>query len=210
MAVLRLSNGEVYISHEDINRILAPVGMTVGGFEYPEALRAKVAGMDKPLTKEGIDLVFGELAASVEGVLAAEGFEYSFRRAAVYVPPEVAGGSSIFSMALAGQEAAMSAEMPAAGLDAYRTPHVLKANNIHFSFANGFVKGLQLANGVQAVLYTTDGEWMRLTPTCFNWVIFPVGEPVVGLSYFDQEPDAEGQFETEVTMDHDILESMTF
>ena len=210
MAILRLSTGEVYVAHKDINEILAPVGMTIGSFSYPETLRAKVASMEKPLTKEGIDLLFGELSASVEAVLSDENFEYSFRRAAVYVPPREKGGSSIFSMALAGQEEAASAEMPEAAMAAYRAPHVMKAANFHFSFASGFVKGLQLADGVQAVVYTTEGEWMNLDPTCFNWVIFPSGEPVVGLSFFDQEPDAEGQFETEVKADHLVQDTMLF
>lgn len=210
MAVLRLSSGEVYVDHADINEIIGPVGMTIGSFSYPQALRDKVEGMAKPLDKAGIDLLFGELSASVEGVLSERGIDYLFRRAAVYVPPAEKGGSSVFSMALAGQEEAASAEMPEEGLAAYRAPHTLKAHNIHFSFASGFMKGLQLADGVQAVIYTTDGEWMHLDPTCFNWVIFPNGEPVVGLSYFDQEPDADGQFETEVMADHPILDTMTF
>lgn len=210
MAVLRLSSGELYMSHADINEIIAPVGMTIGSFSYPEALRAKVESMAKPLDKEGIDLLFGELADSVEGVLDQRGFDYSFRRAAVYVPPAEKGGSSVFSMALAGQEEAASAEMPEEGLAAYRAPHTLKAHNFHFSFASGFIKGLQLADDLQAVVYTTDGEWMHLDPTCFNWVIFPNGEPVVGLSFFDQLPDAEGQFETEVKPDHPVLETMKF
>jgi hypothetical protein len=209
MAVLRVSSGKVYTTYNEINEILAPVGMTVGEFSYPKALRTKVEQMDMSLTNEALDIVFGEVGESVEGLLKNESFDYASIRAGAYIPAKTEGGNVSFAMAYKGQ-AAMSAEMKESDLDGYKTPHVLRTNNFHFALVNAFVKGVQLADGVQAIIYTTAGELMNLTPTCFNWVVFADGAPVVGLSYFGDTPDAEGQFPTNVTPEHVVLESMKF
>ncbi len=210
MAILRLSNGEVYVTYKDINKIIAPAGMTVGRFPYPEALEAKVAEMSKPLTKESLDLVFGEMASSVEGILKDANYSYAACRGAVYVPPETKGGKCAFSMALAGMEEPMNAEMNESDTSDYKLPHVLRTDNWHFAFASAFVKGMQLEGDLQAVIYVTAGEWQRLDSNILTWVIFTFGEPVVGLSYFADEPNAQGKWETDVAPDHVILDTMKF
>ena len=210
MAILRLSNGEVYVTYQDINKIIAPAGMTVGQFPYPEALEAKVAEMSKPLTKESLDLVFGEMASSVEGILKDANYSYAACRGAVYVPPETKGGNCAFSMAFAGMEEPMNAEMNESDTSDFKLPHVLRTDNWHFAFASAFVKGMQLEGDLQAMIYVTAGEWQRLDSNILTWVIFTFGEPVVGLSYFVDEPNAQGKWETDVAADHVILDTMKF
>ena len=210
MAILRLSIGEVYATYKDINKIIAPAGMTVGRFSYSKSLEAKVAEMPKPLTKESLDLIFGEMSSSVEGMMNDANYRYASCRAAAYIPPKTQGGKCVFSMAFKGMTEAINTEMDESDLTDYKLPHVLRTNNWHFSFASSMAKGIQLADGVQCVIYITAGEWMRLDPTCFNWVIFPSGEPVIGVSYFGDEPNAEGRWETDVTPDHVVLETMQY
>ena len=210
MAILRLSNGKVYATYEDINNFIAPAGMTVGPFSYPEALQAKVAEMPKPLTKESLELIFGELSSSAEGMMKDANYSYASSRAAAYLPPKTEGGKCTMSMAFDGSTDAMTVEIDESDLDDYKLPHVMRTNNWHFAFASTMAKGIQLADGVQCMIYITAGEWMRLDPTCFNWVLFPSGGWVVGLSYFEDAPNAEGQWETEVTPDHVVSETMKY
>ncbi|MCY3750391.1 MAG: hypothetical protein OXG54_03220 [Gammaproteobacteria bacterium] len=206
MAVLRVSSGKVYTTYNEINEILAPAGMTVGEFSYPKDLKAKVEQMDMSLPGKALDLMFGEVVESVEGVIKDEDFDYSCVRAGAGVP---VNGGTMFYMAYKGQ-VAMSMEMRDEDSDGYMVPHILRNNNLHFALVNAFVKGVQLEDGEQCVIYTTAGEWMNLTPECLNWVIFAVGAPAVGISFFDAEPDAQGEFDTEVRTDHAVLETMKF
>ena len=210
MAILRLSTGEVYTGYSDINELIVPAGMEVGRFSYPESIEAKVTATAKPLTQDGVDLMFGELSSSVEGMVKDTGFNHSYRRAAVYNPPKERGGTSSFSMAGDDQSEVSSAEVTASDLANYMAPHILRANNWHFAFAGAFVKGMQLEGNLQAMIYVTAGEWQRLDPNILCWVIFSHGEPVVGLSFFDRKPDGNGNFETDVIPDNAILETMKF
>lgn len=209
MAILRLSTGEVIAGYSEINELIVPAGMEVGRFSYPESLEAKVKAMAKPLTQDGAELVFGELSSNVEGVVKDLDFSYSYRRAGMFVPPNEQGMSS-FSMAGDNNLEVSSAEMTASDLDNYKAPHILRVNNLHFAYAGSFVKGMKLEGDLQAMIYVTAGEWQRLDPKILTWVIFSIGEPVLGLSYFDSQPDENGGHETEVVADYAILESMNF
>ena len=210
MAVLRLSTGEVIIGYSEINELIVPAGMEVGRFAYPESLEARVKAMAKPLTGEGAELVFGELSSNVEGVVKGLDFNYSYRRAGVFVPPDEQGKSS-FSMAGDNNpEQVVCAEMTSSDLDNYKAPHILRANNLHFAYAGSFVKGMQLEGDLQAMIYITAGEWQRLDSSILTWVVFSIGEPVLGLSYFDAMPDENGSHPTDVMADHTIHESMNF
>ena len=210
MAVLRVSTGEVYANYSDINKLIMPLGMEVGRFSYPEHLEARVASIAKPLTQEGVDFMFGELSSSVEEMVNNGDFNYAYRRAAVYIPPKEQGGTSSFSMAGDDQPGVSSAEMTASDLGNYMAPHILRANNWHFSFAGAFIKGIQMEDKRQAMIYVTAGEWQRLDPEILTWVVFPHGGPVIGLSFFDRKPDDNGAFETDVIPDNTILETMKF
>ena len=210
MAILRVSNSEVYATYSDINKITAPVGMEVGRFSYPESLQGKVAEMAIPLTQEGADFMFSDLSSSVEGMVRDAGFGYSYRRAAAYVPPKERGGTCSVSMAGDNQPGVSTAEMSESDLRPYAVPHRLRARNWHFSFASAFVKGIQLADDLQAMIYVTAGEWQRLDPNCLAWVIYPYGEPVIGLSFFDRKPNAEGGFDMDLIPDNPIQETMKY
>ena len=210
MAVLRLSTGEVITGYSEINELIVPAGMEVGSFAYPDSLQAKVAAMAKPLDQEGADLMFGELSSSVESVVKNLDFNFSYRRAAVYVPPKESGGTGNFSLAGDDQSGVAAMDVTRADIDNYMAPHILRENNLHFAFTGAFVKGMQLKGDLQAMIYVTAGEWQRLDPNILTWVIFAYGEPVVGLSFFGSKPDANGMHETEVIANHSILESMNF
>ena len=69
---------------------------------------------------------------------------------------------------------------------------------------------MQLEGDLQAMIYVTAGEWQRLDPNILTWVIFSIGEPVLGLSFFDSQPDENGGFETDAMPDHTVLETMKF
>jgi len=209
MAILRLSTGEVISGYAEINELIVPAGMEVGRFSYPESLETRVKAMAKPLTEDGAQLAFGALSSNVDGVVKDLDFSYSYRRAGVFVPPNKQGLSS-FSMAGDNNPAVSSAEMTASDLDNFKAPHILRANNLHFAYSGYFVKGMQLADDLQAMIYVTPGEWQRLDPNILTWVIFPIGEPVLGLSFFDGQPDENGEFETDVMPDHRVLETMEF
>ena len=64
MAVLRLSTGEVVVGYSEINELIAPAGMEVGRFDYPDSLEDKVEAMAKPLTNQGAEFAFGELSSN--------------------------------------------------------------------------------------------------------------------------------------------------
>lgn len=206
MAVLRLSTGQIYTTYKEINEILAPAGMTVGKFDYSESLQEKVATMDMALPTESLNLLFGEVADAVEGVVLAEEFKVACKRAGAGVP--ITDGT-LFSIAYEGQSA-MSMEMKEEDAAAYLVPHILRSNNLHFALLNAFVKGVQLPDGSQCVIYTPAGEWMNLTPECLCWVVFAHGVPAVGISYFDTLPNDQGQFDTDVRADIDVLQTMRF
>ena len=210
MAILRLSTGEVVAGYAEINELIVPAGMEVGRFSCPESLEARVKDMEKPLTPEGAGFVFGELSSNVEGVVNDLGFSYSYRRAGVFVPPNEQGISSFSMAGDSNPEEVVSAEMKASDTDDYDAPHILRVNNLHFAYAGSFVKGMQLEGNLQAMIYVTAGEWQRLDPNILTWVIFSIGEPVLGLSYFDAMPDENGGFETDVIPDHKVHESMNF
>lgn len=210
MAILRVSNGEVFTTYEDINALTKPIGMTVGSFDYPEGLKAKVLAMPKPLTQEALDFMFGEMSGQVDGLVKDAGFGYAYRRAGAFVPRAERGGASSFSFGGDDKPGVASLEMAAADMGDYMAPHIVRVHNWHFCLSGCFIKGLQLEDGLQGVLYTPAGEYQRLDPTVPNWVIFPIGEPSVGLSFFECEPSAEGVHDTEPLPDLQIAESMKF
>ena len=210
MAILRLSNGEVITGYSEINELIVPAGMEIGRFTYPDPLEAKVKSMEKPLNQDGAELIFSELSANVESVAKDLDFSYNYRRAGIFVPAKKKGGTSVFSMAGDDHVQVVSAEMTLADLANYMAPHILRANNLHFSFQGAFIKGMQLGSGLQAMIYVPAGEWQRLDPNILSWVVFPSGEPVIGLSFFDQKPNASGAHETDVFPDIEILETVKF
>jgi hypothetical protein len=188
MAILRLSTGQVYTTIEDIS---SRIGSTrVGTFAYPESFRSAVAKLPVPLTKEGVDLLTSKLDPAAVALPAKEGLTH--RRLGCIIPPT--GGRSEFIFAFgASEKDATPAQMTPEQLSAYTTPHRVLANDWHFVMRGGIIKGLQLAGGQQAVLYVQPGEWIRLNPQVVNWPIFPVGEPTIGISFFDQEWGTFGQ-----------------
>ena len=118
------------------------------------------------------------------------------------------GGHSSFSRV--AEETREVATEEADDLQAYLTPHNIHVNDWHFVFSGTIVKGMQLQGDRQAVVYVTPGEWIRLAPSVLNWPIFSFGEPVIGLSYYDREPAAEGWFPMDLHPDHTINEVTGF
>lgn len=210
MAILRVSNGSVYATYEDINALTAPMGMEVGSFPYPEAHKTKWASQPRPLTQGALDFALGELSANVEGMVKEAGFKYEYRRVGCFVPARTHGEASGFSFGGDDKPGVASIEISGQDIANYMAPHIVRVNNWHFCLSGAFIKGLQLTEDLQAVIYVTAGEYQRIDPTVQNWVIFPLGEPSSGLSFFECEPNTDGVHETDPLPDLQILETMKF
>src|SRR5262249_48711468 len=97
--------------------------------------------------------------------------------------------------------------VPAQYLLGHRQPHVQPVNDWHFVMSGSIIKGLQLEDGLQGVLYVQAGEWICLTPKAVNWVITSSGQPTLGISYFPQPVGSFSQVDhPEVT----VLPTMNF
>lgn len=208
MAIARLSTGEVYANYSDINELVKPV--QVGRFSLPEEVGEKINALAKPLTREGADYILSNLDPNAETMMKNAGFSFSYRRVGCYVPPKTRGGACSFTLVQDGNEEAATAEMTEADLGIYLTPHNVHVHDWHFTFSGAIVKGLQLEGDLQAVVYVTAGEWIRLAPTALNWPIFAFGTPVIGVSYYDRDPNAEGGFDMDLHTEHPIREAMKY
>jgi hypothetical protein len=188
MALLRLSTGQVYTTIRDIS---SRIGTTrIGVFDYPESFRRTVAQLQVPLTDEGAEVLTRNLDPKAVAWATGEGL--TFRRLGCIIPPSGSAKEFVFAFGKAGSDSAPT-QMSEAQLSAYTTPHRVLANDWHFVMRGGIIKGLQLDGGLQAVLYVQPGEWIRLNPKVVNWPVFPVGEPSIGISFFDREWGTFGQ-----------------
>ena len=72
MAIARLSTGEVYTKHSDINGLAAPV--QVGRFAFSEELEQGIDKLAIPLTREGADYVLSNFDPDAETMMKDAGF----------------------------------------------------------------------------------------------------------------------------------------
>lgn len=179
MAVLRLSDGRVYTAIDDINAIVKPT--EIGRFPFDDALRERVDAFAQPLSDEDARSIITLLPAAVREKLKDQGF-ISWRLGNVAAQED---GSYAFRQQFESGESGGS-QKSAQEMKDYLTPHYVLVNDIHFVFTGSIIKGLQLEDGLQGVVYVEAGEWVRLGPTILNWPIFPSGQAVTGLSFFDQ------------------------
>jgi hypothetical protein len=77
-------------------------------------------------------------------------------------------------------------------------------------FGGAIVKGMQLGDDRQAVVYVTPGEWIRLFPSVLNWPIFPFGKPAIAVSHYDRQLNEMGWFDMDVLPEHEVLDTMRF
>ena len=208
MAIARLSTGEVFTHYSDINELVKP--LQVGRFSFPLEVEQKINALTKPLTKEGVDYILDAVHSDAESVLEDAGFEFKSRRVGCYVPPETRGGECSFTRTREGQTEVDTVTMTEDDLTGYLTPHNVHVNDWHFTCSGAIVKGIQLEADLQAVVYVSPGEWIRLAPSVLNWPIFAFGTPVIGLSYYDRAPNADGKFDMDMYPDHPVLETMKF
>lgn len=203
MAIARLSTGELYGSHKDINAVIGPT--EIGAFKLPLDVSEKIAALQMPVDKHGAEYFLSNFDPEAKAFADAEGF--SFQQVRCFVPPATKGGPAGFSTNPGGA----AGEMPADVLTAYQTPHNVNANEVHFLFQGCITKGLQLEDGHQAVVYITAGEWMRIHSVTMTWPVFNAGEASIAMSCYDREPQVEGgQFEMTMHPQHKILETMKF
>jgi len=188
MALLRLSTGHVYTTLDDISKRIGSV--RIGKFDYPESFRSAVARLQVPLTDEGITLLTNNLDVNAVALPKREGL--TFRRLGCIIPPTKTNQQFVFSFGKT-QDDSKPTQMSEEQLAAYAAPHCVLANDWHFTMRGGIIKGLQLENAMQGVLYVQPGEWIRLNPKVINWPIFPVGEPSIGVSFFDKDWGTFGQ-----------------
>lgn len=179
MPLLRLSDGRVYTTAEDINAIVKP--MEVGSFALDNALRQKVDAMAQPLSADDAKSIVSLLDPDARRKVAAEGY-ISWRLGNI-VPG--GDGSYDFHQHFENGEAG-GGKKSSQEIRDYLTPHHVLVNDIHFVFTGAIIKGVQLENGLQGVCYVQQGEWIRLGPTILNWPVFPSGKATTGLSFYDQ------------------------
>ena len=208
MAIARLSTGEVYTNYSDINALVKP--LQIGRFSFPAEVEQKVNTLTKPLTREGADYILSAIDPAAEDMMKDAGFDFTTRLVGCYVPPTTRGGACSFTSLKDDGSEAMVDNMTEDELTAYLTPHNVHVNDWHFTFSGAINKGVQLEGDLQAVVYVTAGEWMRLAPSILNWPIFPFGTAVIGLSYFDRDLNAEGYFDMDLHPDHAVVETMKF
>jgi hypothetical protein len=202
MALLRLSNGRVYVTIEDISPRIGTV--RIGRFDYPDSLRRDVESLPMPLTEEGIEFVTSNLDPQAVGLAASECIVH--RRIGCVIPPKKDGDPFAFAF---GKTAADFTHRTGAEEDVRNNlmPHVQDAVDWHFLMSGSIVKGLELGGGLQGVLYMQAGEWICLNPKAVNWVITPMGQPTIGISYFNKEV---GSFKQINYPDVAILPDMRF
>jgi hypothetical protein len=179
MALLRVTDGRVLTAIDDINAVVKP--MEIGRFPFDDALRQRVNALPQPLSAQDAKSIVTLLDPSVRNKLKAEGY-VSWRLGNVLAED---GGSYAFHQHFETGESG-AGKKSAQEMKEYLTPHYVLVNDIHFVFTGAIIKGVQLDSGLQAVCYVEAGEWIRLGPTILNWPIFPSGEAITGLSFFDQ------------------------
>lgn len=200
MAIARLSNGKVLGAYADINAAIAPT--EVGRFPLSREVIEHILAMPMPLTQEGADYILTKLDPEADRMAREGGFGY--RRVGCIVPPG-ADGMMKFSLK-PGPDGARKAE----DVMKQQIPHRTHANELHFTFTGTIAKGLQL-DGLQATLYVTAGEWMKLHEVTANWVIYPSGQAVNAVSCYDRDPPtADMRYETTPETGVSILETMRF
>lgn len=187
MALLRLSTGKLYTTHEEISPRIGTV--RIGKFNYPDEFRREVEKLATPLTEEGAEFVTSRLDPAAIALPNAEGLVH--RRVGSVVPQS--DGGFVFAFGKTAADATPR-QMSEEQMRAYLMPHIVDAVDWHFVLAGGIVKGLDLGDH-QGVLYVQAGEWICLNPKVVNWPIFPNGQSTIGVSYFNKEPGTFGQVE---------------
>jgi hypothetical protein len=183
MALLRLSNGRVYTAPEDINRSVAP--MQVGEFTIPPDARARVRDFKHPLSQDDALFVLKSLDPQVSGRAEQAGFK--FRRVGTVVPSPADDGTFVYMQRFADQEhESAPVALSAQAVRDYLVPHHVLVNDWHCVFSGAIIKGVQLRDGLQGVVYCEAGNWIRLGPQVLNWPVFPHGRATVAVSMFDQ------------------------
>jgi hypothetical protein len=205
MPILRLSNGRVYTTADTINPAVAP--LQVGTFDYPPAVRAKVAKFSHPLSKSDAMFILNSLDPKAIDMVVGAGFTY--RRVGNVVPSANEDGSFSF---LQWSEKSPADAKPLARtskeISDYLIPHHVQVNDWHFVFSGAIIKGVRIRDDLQGVVYCQAGEWIRLGPTLLNWPIFPYGEPTCAVSYFDRTFE-DGPFKMDLKPDVRVLPGMT-
>jgi|SRR5665213_490682 len=206
MALLRLSNGRVYNTHEEINALVAP--LRIGRFNLPDSSREIVSRFKQPLSQEDAMTVLRLLDPKVVDMVTKEGF--TFRRVGNVVPLPKQDGSFAFVTRdeNSAGDAPPIARSPKEIAD-YLVPHYVQVNDWHFVFTGAIIKGLRLKEGLQGMVYCQAGDWIRLNPTILNWPIFPYGEATVAVSYFDRA-FAGGPFQMDLHKEVQVKPEMTY
>ena len=180
MALLRLSNGDLYADNASINRLVAP--LEIGRFNIDQAFLDEVQAMKGPINQKEAMRILKSLDQETEAKLEAGKFVHR-RVGNLIAKPD--GGYSMCLRFEGGSDETPVAEFSKETMQNYLTPHYLRVNNWHFLYAGTIVKGLQLTPELQGMVYIFPGEWMRLDPNVLNWPVFCKGPGTVALSCYD-------------------------
>ena len=207
MAILRLSTGKIFTDYARLNKIIAPV--EVDSFSLSEEAKNAVIEKTRTLNRESADFLLETLGDGELERMKTGGLDVKCNRVATYSPAQTEGGPCSFAMIFGDQQEAVAFSAEGDVLAAYLVPHMFLAYDWHYCFEGSMIKGLQVNDDLQACLYITAGEWMRLDPAVMNWPVFP-NSNVVGVSFFDRLPNENGGYDMEHAPEHPILESMKF
>jgi hypothetical protein len=205
MALLRLTSGRVYTAPEDINRIVSP--MQVGEFAIAPEVRTRIRAFKHPLSQEDAMYVLKNLDPKVIAMAEKDGFRY--RRVGNVVPSAADDGNFTYMQRFEDRSIQSAPQpMSAEAVRDYLIPHYVKVNDWHCIFSGAIIKGVQLRDGQQGVVYCEAGDWIRLSPKVLNWPIFPYGEATAAVSMFDQP--CEGNFDMELHSEVKIQSEMRY
>ena len=203
MALLRVSDGRVFTAIDDINAIVKP--MEIGRFPFDEALRERVNALSQPLSPEDARMIVNFLDPSVRKKLKSEGY-ISWRLGNILA--EDNGNYALHQHFESGEAGA--GKKSAQEMKEYLTPHYVLVNDIHFVFTGAIIKGVHLENGLQAVCYVAAGESISLAPSILNWPVFPSGQAITGLSFFDQTASPGRPWKMELHPEVQVQPTMLF
>jgi hypothetical protein len=166
--------------------------------------------LQMPLTADASRYIISHLGDDVREQMKERGYSYEVRRVGCFIPPTTRGGKCSFSLVMEGSTDVIVDKLVEEELSKYVTPHNAIVHDWHCVFAGVIIKGMQLEDGRQAVVYVTPGEWIRLFPTVLSWPIFPFGKPVLAVSHYDRQLNELGWFDMELFPEHKVLDTMRF
>lgn len=200
MALLRFSDGRVYCAAKDINPVIAP--MTLGTFPVGEKTLERLAATKMPPSRDAATFFVEAIGPAQRQWLESEGF-ISWRVGSAFETGDSAFGAyHHFQNGDSGGRNFTGEQRP--------IPHTMEVDDIHFVFSGAVVKGFELENGLQGVIYVQAGEWLRVGPEVLCWPVLVSGQPTIAVSFYSKVATAQGGWKRNDQPSHKIDPAMRF